>query len=91
MYGTFLHVLFRPAQSHDVFLIPRLGKRDLDAVETVANLADFLSLCSDDLLVETLIDEDVLGTLVFLLGIYENKWSCDYIKQSCDYIRLVVM
>ena len=66
VYSTFLYVLFRSPQSNDVLLLAGLREGDLNSVETIPNLANLLSLRSDDLLVETLVDENVLRTLVLL-------------------------
>ena len=69
VYRTFFHVLLSPPESDDILLLPRLRKANLDPVETITDLSNLLPLCPDDLLVKAMLDDDILGALIFLRNV----------------------
>lgn len=67
-----VNIILGATERHNITLLAGVREGDLNLVESVSDLPDFLSLRSDYTLVETLFNYDVLGFFIFLL-------KCNYL------------
>ena len=63
---AFVDVVLGSTQRDDVRLATGVGKRDLHLIEAIPNLLDLAASSSDQVLMESLLNQNVSGLLVFL-------------------------